>query len=168
MQDLIRVRKRFEGQAISGKVAFPAPLGLFVQYDPTDLGTPSLMLATGTKAFSLQRQILDDQGQGIPLQNLVFPNSIIINPELINNFATAAKLIEAEVEGPTFLPQSGVADDTGRAPITAETASETALTTFQGGLIVAGDNDEIFATVVGQLPPVDSTNPARVMVQFVQ
>ena len=161
-QDLIRVRKRQEGQAISGKVAFACPLGTFVNYDPTDLATPSLMLASGVRAFSLQRQVINDQGQGIPLQNLVFPNSIIINPELIGNHVTAAKLIEAEIEGPTLLP-SGLANS-----VTAQTPAGTELTTYQGGIVVRGQGQELFGVCRGQLPPVDTTNPARILVQFLE
>jgi hypothetical protein len=161
-QDLIRVRKRHEGQAISGKVAFACPLGTFVNYDPDDLATPSLELATGTKAFSLQRAVIDDQGQGIPLQNLVFPNSIIINPELINNFVTAAKLIEAEVEGPTLLP-SGLDNS-----VTAETEAGTELTTGNGGIVVRGEDDELYGICRGQLTPVDGGNPARILIQFIE
>ena len=161
-QDLIRVRKRHEGQAISGKVAFACPLGAFVNYDPADVATPSLKLASGVRAFSLQRQVIDDQGQGIPLQNLVFPNSIIINPELIGNHVTAAKLLEAEVEGPTLLP-SGLANS-----VTAQTPAGTELTTYQGGIVIRQQGQELFGNLRGQLAPVDSGNPARILVQFIE
>jgi len=160
-KDLIRVRKRFDGQAISGKVAFAASLGLFVNYDPTDINTPSLAKASGKKAFSLMRQVIDDQGQGLPLQDFVFSRSTIIEPELIGNHVSASKLIEAEIEGPTLLP-SGV---TGS--VTTGTPAGTELSTYQGGLRVRQSGDELFGHVRGQLTPVDSGNATRILVQFV-
>jgi hypothetical protein len=181
LQDLIRIRKRLDGQIISGLVNFgPAPLGLFVNYDPANLAAPNLIPSTGRgPAYSLMRQVLA-AGLSVPLANFVFDRSTIINPVPNGNAVSASRLLEAEVEGPSLLPQfetDGVTALVGA--ITNATPANTPLSTYNGGLYVAqpatitegvitAPGDEVIGYLRGQLAPMNALNAARILVQFTE
>ena len=170
LQDLIRIRKRLDGQIISGLVNFgPAPLGLFVNYDPANLAAPNLIPSTGRgPAYSLMRQVLA-AGASVPLANFVFDRSTIINPVPNGNAVSASRLLECELEGPTLLPQLE-ADGVTAVPgaITNATAANSPLSTYAGGLCVAQEGNEVIGYLRGQLTPMNATNPTRILVQFTE
>ena len=160
-QNLFRVRRRFDGQGISGIANFLAPEGLLVNYNPADPATVgstrTLTPANGIKGFALMRAIV----QSIPLDNFVFPRSVIKNQDVIGGAVTASKILEAEYEGPGLVAYSGT------GAIDGTTAVGTALGINAGQLRVKQTNDEIAGVVRGQITPLDNTNPARILVEFI-
>lgn len=162
-QNLFKVRRRHPGQAISGIANFLAPEGLLVNYDPASQpnlnpGTPNLKPATGIRAFSLLRAIVTS----IPLDNFVFPQSVIKNQDTIGSAVTASRILEAEFEGPDLVLYSG----TGL--VNGATAVGTKVSTKNGALYVAQGSDEEVGRIRAQLTPLDVNNPSRILVEFVE
>ena len=160
LQDLIRIRKRLDGQIISGLVNFgPAPLGLFVNYDPANLAAPNLIPSTGRgPAYSLMRQVLA-AGLSVPLANFVFDRSTIINPVPNGNAVSASRLLECELEGPTLLPQltgagseqvttatcAGTVTDAGNAAVTVTGVGIAGSPVVLAVAVADGDTPAVYA-----------------------
>jgi hypothetical protein len=155
LQDLIRIRKRMDGQIISGMVNFgPAPLGLFVNYDPANLAAPNLIPSTGRgPAYSLMRQVLA-AGLSVPLANFVFDRSTIINPVPNGNAVSASRLLEAELEGPNLLPigPGGTPQVTTATFVGTVTASGNAAVTVTGAVIAGSPVALAVAVLDGDTP----------------
>ncbi len=156
-RNYLRVRRRDDATGISGKVNFVAKEGQFVNFDSTDLATPSLALVTGKQGFALMRDVVSGS---VPLDNFIFPKAVVKNPEVVGSHVAASRLLEAEYEGPDLVLASG----TGL--INGSTAAETEVSTVNGLLRVKQVGDVAIGRIVGQLTPVDSGNAARILVQF--
>lgn len=163
MASKIRIRRRFDGQSILGKVAFVAPEGLLVNFDGTDLATPSLAKVTGKKGFALARPVVTQATLEAQLiENHAFPEAVPIkNGALVNDHVSASAIAEAELEGPDYVLTSG----TGL--INAGTAVDTKLTTNAGRLSVVQGSEEVVGYLRGHLTPEDSGNTTRILVQYV-
>jgi len=157
LQDLIRIRKRMDGQIISGLVNFgPAPLGLFVNYDPANLAGPNLIPSTGRgPAYSLMREVLA-AGLSVPLANFVFDRSTIINPVPNGNAVSASRLLEAELEGPLFLPAGagGTLQVNTATCVGTVTGAGNAAVTVTGALIAGSPVVLAVAVADGDTPAV--------------
>ncbi len=162
MANLIRIRRRHDGQAIVGKVNFAAPYGLFVQYDETDFATPSLKKATGTRAFSLMRDVVAQADLlSILEQSQLYPNSQPVrNPVLIGDAVSASRILEAEIEGAGLLLTSGTGALTGSTAVNAE------LSTKDGMLRAKQSGEEVAGWVRAQMTAEDTGNAFRLLVEF--
>jgi hypothetical protein len=156
-----RVRRRFDGQSISGLANFPAPLGLFVTAHPTIANT--LMKASNTKGFCLTRDIMAQADvEAALITNAVFPHGApIIQPQIIGGAASASRCLEIEVEGADLLLLSGT------GAISSGTAAGTELSTNLGRLAVKQSGQEVAAILRKQLTPLDSTNVCRIQADVI-
>jgi hypothetical protein len=151
-----RVRRRFDGQSISGLVAFTAPLGLFVTQHPTTANT--LIKASGVKGFNLTRDIktqAEVEAQLI-LDNAFPKGAPVIQPQIVGGAASASKTLEIEAEGADLLLLSGT------GAISSGTAAGTELSTNLGRLAVKQSGQEVAAILRKQLTPIDSANTVRI------
>lgn len=162
MANDIRVRRRFDGQSITGKAAFTAPQGLFVNYDPADMATPSLKKATGVKGFMLGRKIVtQDELQTQLIGESAFPNSRpILNPDVRDGFVSASKVLEIEAEGPDLLLLSGT------GALSSSTAVGTELSTNLGRHSVKQSGEEVNGIVRAQLTPLQG-NAVRLLIELI-
>lgn len=162
MSDHIRVRRRFDGQSISGKVAFTAPSGLIVKHSVT-AAEPTLIKCTGKRGFMLVRDVVTQAVLEAQLiTNAAFPNSEpILPPDLVGSHCSASKVLEAEVEG------AGLLMDSGTGLLSGSTAIDTELSTKQGRLYARQSGDELCGWLREQLTPIDSGNAFRIRVEYV-
>lgn len=160
----IRVRRRFDGQSITGILAVAACMGALVR--KSDVTVPTLQLATAKKGFCLVRDVTDAATLAATLiSDQVFPVAASVQyPDTIGNAVTASKVLEAEIEGPGLVTYSGVGVV---GPITGATAVDTALSSLGGTLHVQQGGEEICGYLRQQLTPVDAANPARILVDYV-
>lgn len=158
----IRVRRRHDGQSISGKVSFLAPMGLMVRHDPTDL--EKLIVCDGTTGFSLTRDVvtLDELSQQI-LLNTNFPEGAPPFPPIpIDGAGSASKVQEIEIEGAALIQTSGT------GAISSGTAVNTGLGLTQGKWRVKQGGDELAGYLRAQLDALDPDNNAfRILIDSI-
>jgi hypothetical protein len=143
-----------DSEVIHGVANFTALTGNGVILDPTNVN--NLALATGVRAFVLQRDIVD----AISLDESVF-NLNLATPTKKGLEATARRVTLLEVEGAERLNPSGT------GPITPDTAAHTALEWNAGVLRVAQVGSEVAGYLRAQLTPLyPEAGTARILVEL--
>lgn len=162
MSNYFRVRRRFDGQSISGKAAFTAPLGLMVVLTTSGDLEPVLAKASGKKGFCLGRNIVEKATLASQLiVDASFPaGAPILNPDVIGGHVSASKVLEAEVEGLDLIQESGT------GAISSGTAVGTELSNNEGRLRVKQGGEEVAAILREQLTPQDSGNDCAIRVEY--
>lgn len=162
MSSNIRVRRRHDGQSITGTVAFLAVQGLMVRHDPTDLA--KLIKADGHPGFELTRDVVSEADLTAQiLLNTNFPDGAPpFPPSLIGSAASASRVLEIEVEGVELVQQSGTGS------ISSATAVDTALGLSAGRWRVKQGGDEQAGVLRAQLDPVDPDNTCRILIDSIQ
>jgi hypothetical protein len=143
-----------DSEVIHGVANFNALEGNAVIIDPTNV--LNLALATGTRGFVLQRDVVD----AISLEESVFGLNLKA-PTKKGTEATARRVTLLEVEGAERLSPSGT------GAITADTAAHTALEWNAGALRVAQVGSEVAGYLRAQLTPLyPEAGTARILVEL--
>ena len=141
-------------EVIHGVAGFNALTGNGVTFDPTN--PANLALASGTRAFVLERDIVDE----IPLEETVF-GLHIKTPVKKGTEATARRVKLLEVEGAERIVVSGT------GAITTGTAAQTGLEWNAGKLRVAQAGNEVAGYLRAQLTPLyPEDGTARLLVEL--
>lgn len=161
MSNIIRVRRRHDGQSISGTVNFLAPQGLMVRHDPTDL--TKLIKSDNVTGFELTRQVVSEADlSALILLNAQFPTGAeTYPPTRIGDAASASKVLEIEVEGSDLIELSGT------GAISSGTAVDTDLGLFSGKWRVKQGGDDLAGVLRNQLDPVDPDNTCRILIDSI-
>lgn len=162
MTNHFRVRRRFDGQSITGLATFLAPQGLMVALSASAGLSPTLAKAQGQKGFCLVRDIVDKATlSGQLIVDAAFPaGAPIMNPDTVNTTVSASKVLEAELEGVDLLQLSGT------GALSNGTAAGTELSSNAGRLRVKQSGEEVAAILREQLTPEDPDNTARIRVEY--
>lgn len=143
-----------DSEVIHGVAGFNAVEGNGVVLDSTNVA--NLKLASGTRAFVLQRDIVD----ALSLEESVF-NLSLKTPVKKGTEATARRVTLLEVEGSERLLPSGT------GAITTGTSADTALEWNDGVLRVAQEGNEIAGYLRAQLTPeYPEAGTARILVEL--
>lgn len=144
-----------DSEVIHGIADFIAYEGNGVRLDPTD--TKKLALASGVRAFVLQRDVVSE----ISLQEDVF-NLNFTTPTKRGLEATARRVTMMEIEGAERLLPSGT------GAITPGTAADTALEWDSAKLRVRQGSNEIAGYLRAQLTPLyPEAGTARILVELI-
>jgi hypothetical protein len=162
MSNNIRVRRRHDGQSITGSVAFLAPQGLMVRHDPTDL--TKLIKADAVPGFALTRDVVSEADLTADiLLNTNFPDGAPpYPPTRINDHASASRVLEIEVEGVDLVQESGT------GAISDATAVDTELGLSAGRWRVKQGGDAVAGVLRNQLDPIDPDNTCRILIDTIQ
>ncbi len=150
----VRILAARDSEVLHGIADFIAYEGNGVILDPTN--TDNLALASGQRAFVLQRDIVETASLEESVFNLNFKT-----PTKKGTQATPRRVTLLEVEGAERLVPSGT------GAITPDTAAHTALEWYQGRMRVAQGGNEVAGYLRAQkTPEYPEAGTARILVEL--